>query len=282
MIIRFPPGMRPDSSSEFSLQGLMSNTNAYAEEWVAIASDDAGVVLTPAQVIAKNIVFTAGATGLFTVLLPSTSTILDALGPTIARDGSFWFPFYIANQISGQNAQLFAGDPDTTVNDGIVADGHVGKWMVNVVPQSDPMLPLTLVLQKVFDVNAGSNCPCDQPTVDLTGNVDTEIALGFHVFYRFLTGDMTLTDPTWAAAAPTNATPFEGYTILFIFEQDVTGAHNVTAPSNFMFPDGFPSAIAQGSKAFTVWTGVYYGSIGAGTDPLNGWLVAVPTQFAAR
>lgn len=119
-------------------------------------------------------------------------------------------------------------------------------------------------------------------TTDLTGNVDTEIALGQHVFYRFLTGSITLTDPTWAAAVPTSATPYEGYTILLIFEQDGTGGHTVTPPSNFAFPDGFPASVAAGSKAFTVWTGVYYGAIGGGTTALNGWLMAVPTEFAAR
>jgi len=329
MIIRFPPGMRADASSEFTLQGLMSNANAYAEEWVGVDSTPTSVflgtdaiTLTTNQVMAKNVILLAGAVNSpFIVFLPPTSKILDALGPTVSRDGSFWFDFYIANQLTGRDAVLAPGDTDTTVdsNNNFILNGHFNKWMVNVVPQSDPALPLQLNFHSVFSATTGgaSNLTVtdgvtsvpnvttidltsgatvsnagggtadvaiitDQPTVDLTGNVATEISLGQHVFYRFLSGDMVLTAPTWAAAAPTNATPFEGYTILFIFEQDVTGAHNVTPPSNFAFPDGFPAAIAPGSKAFTVWTGVYYGSIGAGTTPLNGWLCAVATQFAAR
>jgi len=166
MIIRFPPGMRADASSEFTLQGLMSNANAYAEEWVGVDSTPTSVflgtdaiTLTPAEVMAKNVILLAGAVNSpFIVFLPPTSKILDALGPTVSRDGSFWFDFYIANQLTGRDAVLAPGDADTTVdsNNNFILNGHFNKWMVNVVPQSDPSLPLQLNFHSVFSATTGA------------------------------------------------------------------------------------------------------------------------------
>lgn len=170
MIIRFPPGMTADRSSDFSLQGLMSNVNAYAEEWSSIVTAGTNVLLTPAQVKTKNIRLTAGASGSFTITLPPTSKIIDVLGPTIPLDGSYWFPFYISNIGVGQTGTLTAGDGDTTIDsvNAAVADSDANKWMVNVVAPVAPGTKMTLNFHSVFSVCCGGGTAWDAPVLSAT------------------------------------------------------------------------------------------------------------------
>jgi len=152
MIIRLPPGLTASASSEFSLQGLMSNANAYAEQAVQVVTVDGINLLTVAQTFAKNVVLTAGASNDFTVQLPATSRILDALGPTIPRDGSFWFPFYLDNQNTGFACNLIGFDADTIIDpvNNIVSSGNANKWMVNVEAAVNAASPLRLIFYNVF------------------------------------------------------------------------------------------------------------------------------------
>jgi hypothetical protein len=159
MIVSPIPGMTPARASEHTLQGLISNLNGYAEQWTSIVTAGTNVALTPAQVLAKNIVLTAGASGAFTITLPPTSKIIDLLGPTLPYDGSYWFPFYVRNQGVGQTGTLTAGDADTIIDpiNNTLPDGHVTKWMVNVVAAADgkPTTPMTLNFHFVFTANVG-------------------------------------------------------------------------------------------------------------------------------
>jgi hypothetical protein len=134
MIIRFPPGMTADRSSDFTVQGLMSNMNAYAEEWTTVATSGTNVTLTVAQFVAKNIILTVGASNNFTVTLPPTSKIIDALGPTLPPEGNFYFPLYISNIGTGFVGTLTAGDSSTTIDVASVGvpDSGVNKWMVQL------------------------------------------------------------------------------------------------------------------------------------------------------
>jgi len=144
-LIPIPPGMTADQGSEFSLQGLMQNANAYAEASLTIATSGTNITLTPAQVLAKNLVLSPGASGPFTVTLPATSKIIDALGRTMPRDGSFYFPLYIWNLGTGQTATLTAGDASTTISgDATVADSTGAKWMFRLAT------PKTLSVLRVF------------------------------------------------------------------------------------------------------------------------------------
>lgn len=134
----FPPGMAVDNAALFGLLAFLNNMNAYAEQFVSVAgTTTTTLVLTAANVLAKNIVMTTGSiTGGFTINLPSTVSIFAAMGPTIPQDGSFWFPLYINNRGTGQTGTLTAGDASTTVNatENTVATNVAGKWMVNVAP----------------------------------------------------------------------------------------------------------------------------------------------------
>lgn len=134
-IVRFPPGMTADPSSDFSLQGLMSNVNAYAEEWVSIVTSGTDVPLTTSEVKSKNIILTAGASADFTVTLPPTTQIIDALGPTLPKEGNFYFPLYIVNQGTTFNGTLTAGDSNTTIDpvSQPIADNAINKWMVQYI-----------------------------------------------------------------------------------------------------------------------------------------------------
>lgn len=147
VIFRLPAGITADNAAAFGLMALMSNLNAYAEGLVTIATTTANnTILTTAQLLAKNIVLTAGANGGFTITLPSTVSILAALGPTIPTDGTFYFPLYIANQGVGQTGTLTAGDASTTVSatENSVATNISGKWMVQVAT------PTTLAITRVL------------------------------------------------------------------------------------------------------------------------------------
>lgn len=133
----FPPGMRASGPATFSLEALHSNSNAYAEEVLTIASAGTDVPLTPQQVLKKNILITAGASGTFTITLPPTSKIIDALGPTMPRDGSFYFPFYVSNSTSFAGL-LTAGDAATQIQNGAsITSGTAAKWMVNLTPDNN-------------------------------------------------------------------------------------------------------------------------------------------------
>lgn len=147
-IMPFPPGMTADGAPMFGLLGLMANVNAYAEALATVAgTTTTTLVLTAANVLAKNIVMTVGnITGAFTINLPSTKSIFAALGPTVPTDGSFWFPLYIANQGTGQTGTLTAGDASTTVSatGNSIATNISAKWMVQVTG------PTTLAITRVF------------------------------------------------------------------------------------------------------------------------------------
>ena len=151
-IVPIPPGMRPSSPSDFSLQALTQNTNVYAEKSTTIVTAGTNVALTVTQVLAKNIVLKPGASGPFTITLPSTSTILDALGPTMPLDGSFFFELSIFNSGTGQPGTLTPSDSSTSLSpsDNALPDQTTCKWMVQVNPVVSSAFgrPTTLSLVK--------------------------------------------------------------------------------------------------------------------------------------
>lgn len=150
IFLPFPSGMRADPSANFGLEALLSNANAYAEEAVTITTTGTDTVLTPGQVLKKNLVLDTGASGGFTLTLPSTSRIIDALGPTMPRNGTFYFPVYV-NNASGQTATLTAGDGSTTfVGSAAVTNGLAVKWIVNLAT------PTTLVFTRVLTTSSSA------------------------------------------------------------------------------------------------------------------------------
>ncbi len=107
----FPSGMTVDKSANFGIFGMWSNLNAYAK----ITTAGTNSTLTAAQAIANLLVMAAGASGGFTITLPSTAAIITALGPTIPTDSTFTKFIWIKNDTIGQTGTLTAGDASTTI-----------------------------------------------------------------------------------------------------------------------------------------------------------------------
>ncbi len=111
----FPSGMTVDKSANFGIFGMWSNLNAYAKHSQAITTAGTNSTLTAAQAIANLLVMAAGASGGFTITLPSTAAIITALGPTIPTDSTFTKFIWIKNDTIGQTGTLTAGDASTTI-----------------------------------------------------------------------------------------------------------------------------------------------------------------------
>jgi len=115
VLARMPAGMVADQSAQFGLIALMSNADAYCGRLETIVSAGTNVALTALQCRRRIIRLTSGASGGFTITLPSTKSIIAALGPTIIKDGTYGQPFSILNDGVGQTGTLTAGDASTVI-----------------------------------------------------------------------------------------------------------------------------------------------------------------------
>lgn len=114
-IFPLPAGMTADKSGAFGITGLMSNLNNYSEAITPLTTAGTNITLTAAQILIGVTKLNTGASGGFTITLPSTSTILAALGPTIPMDGTYAEPISILNNNVGQTGTVTAGDASTTL-----------------------------------------------------------------------------------------------------------------------------------------------------------------------
>jgi hypothetical protein len=114
---RMPAGMTADPSANFALFALLVQANNYCGHLENITSAGTNSTLTAAQVRRRVLRFTTGASGGFTITLPSTSAIIDALntGNCLITDGTYGQPFSILNDGVGQTGTLTAGDASTTI-----------------------------------------------------------------------------------------------------------------------------------------------------------------------
>lgn len=115
VISPLPPGIVADKSADNGLFALMSNLNNYSEAMSPVTTAGTNVNLTAAQFLAGVTKLNAGASGGFTITLPSTTLILAALGPTVPMDGTYALPVSILNNAVGQTGTLTAGDASTTL-----------------------------------------------------------------------------------------------------------------------------------------------------------------------
>src|SRR6516162_9394380 len=107
VIFPMPAGMTPDKSAAFGLPGLISNVNNYSEALPAgfgIATSGTNINLTPLQATIGVTRLTSGASGGFTITLPSTASILSFIGAgnAVPTDGSYAEPISIMNDNIGQ------------------------------------------------------------------------------------------------------------------------------------------------------------------------------------
>ena len=115
-ILKLPAGLTADAQANFGLIGALSNMNVYSETRTPITTAGTNSTLTAAQLIAGAIILAAGASGGFTITLPSTAAIISAMGPAMPTDGSFTNLIYIKNDGVGQTGTVTAGDASTTLN----------------------------------------------------------------------------------------------------------------------------------------------------------------------
>lgn len=115
VIAPMPAGIVADKSANFGLFALISNLNNYSEAISAITTAGTNTTLTAAQLLIGVTKLNAGASGGFTITLPSTVAILAALGPTIPMDGTYAEPISILNNAVGQTGTVTAGDASTTL-----------------------------------------------------------------------------------------------------------------------------------------------------------------------
>lgn len=120
VIFPIPGGITPDKSGAYGLFSLMNNVNNYAEALppnFGIATSGTNITLTAAQIGYGITRLTAGASGGFTITLPSTASILSLIGAgnSVPTDGSYAEPISIMNDAIGQTGTLTAGDASTTL-----------------------------------------------------------------------------------------------------------------------------------------------------------------------
>ena len=132
-IVKIPPGLAPDAQANWGLHALQSNINNYSETYSTVASTGTSMTLTTTQALSGALFITSGASGGFTINLPSTSNLIAALGSTIQTDGSYSAPIWITNSNVGQTGTLTAGDASTTVSGtATIATNTTRKFILNV------------------------------------------------------------------------------------------------------------------------------------------------------
>lgn len=114
MLQKLPAGVIPDAAADFSYFGLQSNANAYCGQLTSAATAGTAYAL-PTTILPSVLRLTSGASGSFTITLPTTQQIISAMGPTIPQDGTYGQPFAILNDNVGQTGTLTAGDASTTL-----------------------------------------------------------------------------------------------------------------------------------------------------------------------
>ena len=114
MLQPLPAGVVPDAAADFSYFALQSNANAYCGQLTSAAT--AGTNYAVATTVLPAVLrLTTGASGGFTITLPTTAQIISALGPTIPTNGTYGQRFDILNDNVGQTGTLTAGDASTTI-----------------------------------------------------------------------------------------------------------------------------------------------------------------------
>lgn len=94
---------------------FMNNANAYAQQMASYATAGTNVAIVAGDVVDGIVQVNTGASGGFTITLPTTAQILGALGASVPQDGTFTKIVRIVNNSVGQTGTLTAGDTPTTV-----------------------------------------------------------------------------------------------------------------------------------------------------------------------
>jgi hypothetical protein len=132
-IFKIPPGITADASAAFGTFGALSNANNYSETYVSVTTAGTNSTLSTTQALSGGLFLQSGASGGFTITLPSTVALIAALGPTIPTDGSYSEPLWITNNNVGQTGTVTAGDSSTTLTGTMtIATNTTRKFLLNV------------------------------------------------------------------------------------------------------------------------------------------------------
>jgi hypothetical protein len=132
-IVKIPSGIVPDNTAVWGLLGLMANVNNYSETQTTQATAGTNTTLTSVQALCGGLFLTAGASGGFTITLPSTAALFSALGPTVPIDGTYSEPMWITNSGTGQTGTLTIGDSSTTLSGTMtIATNTTRKFLLTV------------------------------------------------------------------------------------------------------------------------------------------------------
>lgn len=112
---KIPPGTTPDNTGFGGLYGLAQNVNLASPVMTAITTAGTNTTLTTAQLLSGMVKLNTGASGGFTITLPSTATIIAAMGNTVPLDGTFAMILRIENNNTAQTGTVTAGDGSTTL-----------------------------------------------------------------------------------------------------------------------------------------------------------------------
>jgi hypothetical protein len=132
-IVQIPAGLVPDAQANWGLHALQSNVNNYSETKQTVVTAGTNSTLTAAQALSGALFLNAGASGGFTITLPSTVAMISALGPTIPTDGSYSEPLWITNNNVGQTGTVTIGDANTTlIGTMTIATNTTRKFLLTV------------------------------------------------------------------------------------------------------------------------------------------------------
>jgi hypothetical protein len=109
---------KPDKAAMFGFFAIVHALDQYVHTLERVTTAGTNSTLTFTQLVHGAIILAAGASGPFTITLPSTTSILNQLGVPrglVASDGTFSKEFFIKNDGVGQTGTVTAGDASTTL-----------------------------------------------------------------------------------------------------------------------------------------------------------------------
>ena len=270
MPILKPPGqLRPDPSDPYGLLALVSNVNNYCVNLINLTQSGTDIDLTGPQTFTGVVRLVGTASNNFTVTLPATARLIDALGPTISRDGSYGVPISIQNEDPSFTATLTAGDASTTLTGTMtIAAGTRRIFLVVVGTVYDPTV-LSIYNIGTFTTAGGS------PGSGTVTSVGQTVPVEFTISGSPITGSGVLgigkanESPATFWAGPTTGSPaqptFRAIALSDLPSGFVTSV-GLTMPGEFTV-SGSPVtstgtlAVAKATEpANTVWAGPTSGS----------------------
>ena len=123
-----------DNTALFGVDGQVRNIDGAINKSLAlVATSGTAATIAAAAFPCGTLDVQPGASGGFTLTLPSTASIINNYPPTIPQNGAYNVEIDILNDAVGQTATLTAGDASTTIlGTATIASGYCRKYLVNI------------------------------------------------------------------------------------------------------------------------------------------------------